>query len=244
MVRRSAIRRGLTALGYAVAAIAGVVATYLLAAWLGSSLARNADWTEPRDGIDILVETNGAHTGLVLPIVSSEFDWRTVFPSAGTRRADGQLPTHIAVGWGEREVFLYTPTWGDLKAATAFRIATTGGESLLRVGHYAYPQPSPNHRLLRVRPKEYRRMVAAIRAALPPAETGIARRTYTSFEPNALLYDARGRYTLRRTCNQWISDVLAAGGIRTARWAPFAGGVMKWVPPYEEGDRLVYASAS
>ena len=238
------MRRGAKWLGSIAALLVAVVAGYFAAAWIGSSIPRNADWTEPEEGIDILVETNGAHVGLILPIVSSEFDWRTVFPSASQPRGDGRLPTHVAIGWGEREVFLHTPTWGDLKASTALRIATTGGDSLLRVGHYAYPQPTANHRLLRIRPAEYRRMIAAIRAALPPAPGQGERRTYTSFEPNAVLYDARGRYTLARTCNQWIADVLARSGVRTARWAPFAGGVMKWVPPYEAGDRLDYPPAS
>lgn len=208
-----------------------LVLVFLLAAWIGSSVPRNGDWTEPESGIPIMIESNGVHTGLVLPVENTVKDWRETFPSAGRPRdGDGWMPTHIAVGWGEKEVFLNTPTWGDLKVSTALRIATRGGDGLVRVGHYVNPQPSPYHRTLIVRPEEYARVVERVEAALPPLPAGAERRTYASFDPASRNYDARGRYTLANTCNQWVSDTLAYAGIKTGAWTPFAGGVTKWVP--------------
>lgn len=210
---------------------------FLLAAWVGSSIPRNADWSEPEDGIRIMVESNGIHTGIVMPVVSSEKDWRETFPSAGMpREADGRLPTHVAIAWGEKEVFLNTPTWGDLKASTALRIVLMGGEGLMRVGHYVNPRPSEYHRYLTLRPEEYRRLVREIEAALPPFPKNGNRFSYDSFEVGARNYEARGRYTLSNTCNQWVGDVLARSGVRMGYWTPLAGGVMKWVedPTAEE----------
>lgn len=205
-------------------------AMFLLAAWIGSSIPRNPEWTEPESGIEIMVETNGVHTGIVMPVDSAVKDWRETFPSAGQPRADGQLPTHIAIGWGEKEVFLNTPTWSDLKPATALRIIFAGGEALMRVGHYVRPAPSEYHRPVRLRAEEYARLVERIEAALPPVPPGATRRSYDSFEPGARNYDALGRYTLGNTCNTWIGDVLADAGMRIGLWTPLAGGVMKWVP--------------
>ena len=206
------------------------VVLFLLAAFIGSSVPRNSGWTEPASGIEIMVETNGVHTGIVMPVRSPVKDWRETFPSAGERRADGQIPTHVAIGWGEKEVFLHTPTWGDLKARTALRIALLGGEGLMRVGHYVRPAPSEWHRPIRLRPEEYARLVHRIEAALPPLPQGQTRYSYDSFEPGARNYDARGRYTLTNTCNQWVGDALAFAGMKIGAWTPLAGGVMKWVP--------------
>lgn len=206
------------------------LALFLLAAWIGSSLPRNPDWTEPAEGVTIMVETNGIHTGIVMPVISPVKDWRATFPSAGLPRADGQLPTHVAIGWGEKEVFLSTPTWSDLKPATALRIALRGGEGLVRVGHYVRPAPSEYHRPLTLRPAEYARLIERVEAALPPLAPGETRVTYDSFEEGARNYDATGRYTLANTCNQWVGDTLAHAGIAMGRWTPLAGGVMKWVP--------------
>jgi uncharacterized protein (TIGR02117 family) len=235
VARRSALA---ALLGGAAMLLLTVV--YFALAWVGSAIPRNGAWLEPRSGVTIMVETNGTHAGLVLPIANEYHDWRTVFPSAARPRSDGLLPTHIAIGWGEREVFLDTPTWADLEPATAIRIAVTGGQSLLRVGHYAYPQPSPHHRPLTLRPAEYRRLVTSIERQLAPTRPGRDRPAYRSFERHAVLHDARGRYTLVVTCNQWISNRLAEAGVKTGWWTPLAGGVMRWVPPFE-GQRFDYA---
>ena len=207
-----------------------VLALFLIAAWIGSSLPRNPERSEPTDGITIMVETNGVHTGIVMPVTTRIKDWRETFPTAGLTREDRQFPTHIAIGWGEKEVFLNTPTWSDLSPSTALRIIFQGGSGLLRVAHYVRPAPSPNHRPLRLREEEYARLVARIEQALPPEPRGAVRTVYTSYEPNAVHYDATGRYTLGNTCNQWVGDTLAFAGITMGRWTPLAGGVMKWIP--------------
>ena len=207
-----------------------VAALFLLAATIGSAIPRNPGWIEPDDGIPVMIESNGVHTGIVMPVATQDHDWRPVFPSAGEPTATGELPTHVAIGWGEKEVFLETPTWSDLRFSTVMRIALRGGDGLMRVGHYVRPAASENHRWIRLRPEEYRRLTDRIEASLPPLTKGEARRSYDSYEIGARNYDALGRYTLANTCNQWVGDVLAHAGIRMGAWTPLAGGVMRWIP--------------
>ena len=201
------------------------IALFLLTAWIGSSIARNGDWREPERGVEIMVETNGVHTALVLPLVTAERDWGRVFPLGDIARPDRPY-THVSVSWGERQVFLETPTWWDLKASTVLRIAGVGGEGLLHVAYYVRPAPAEDIRPLRLTRAEYRRLLAAIDRALPRGEW-VAHRGYDDYDA---FYEAPGRYTVRNTCNQWTSDTLAAAGVKTGWWTPFAGGVMKWVP--------------
>ena len=206
-------------------AFGAVVALFLLVAWIGSSIPRNPDWREPARGIEIMVESNGVHTALVLPVVAAEHDWRRVFPSGDIARPDRPY-THVAISWGERQVFLETPTWWDLKPSTVLRIAGVGGEGLLHVAYYVRPAPSEDLRAMRVTPEQYRRLVGAIGRTLPRG-AWVAHRGYGDYDA---FYEAPGRYTLRNTCNQWTGDMLAAAGVKTGWWTPFAGGVMKWVP--------------
>ena len=206
-------------------AIGAAVAAFLLTAWIGSAIARNPDWREPERGIEIMVESNGVHTALVLPIVTAERDWGKVFPIGDIARPDRPY-THVSISWGERQVFLETPTWWDLRASTVLRIAGVGGEGLLHVAWYVRPAPADDIRPLRLTHAEYRRLLAAIDRALPQGEW-VAHPGYGSYDA---FYEAPGRYTVRNTCNQWTSDMLAAAGVKTGWWTPFAGGVMKWVP--------------
>lgn len=220
--------RRLARLAFGAAAWAALAAgLFMLAGWIGSSIPRNPGWREPAEGITIMVETNGTHTGLVLPVNNAVKDWRTTFP--GIARARGGAATHIALGWGEREVFLDVPTWGDLKLATALRIALAGGESLVRVSHYIRPSPSEYHRPLRLTPEQYRRLADRIEASLaPPPAAGEREILRGSYAPDDY-YEARGRYTIFRTSNSWTGDVLGDAGVRMGLWTPFAGGVMKWI---------------
>ena len=210
----------------AIACLFVVLGLFALTGWIGSSIPRNPQWQEPDNGIEIMVETNGVHTALVLPKVNGVKDWRTDFPVGDIARPE--LPyTHVSVSWGEREVFLDTPTWRDLRPATVLRVLGLGGEGLLHVAHYVRPAPGDNLRALRLSEAEYRRLVERIEAQARSIENpGI----YPGYDTHDVFYETGGRYTFRRTCNQWTSDMLAEAGVRTGRWTPFAGGVMKWVP--------------
>lgn len=201
-------------------------ALILFTGWIGSSFPRNADWTEPREGVEIMLETNGVHTAIVMPLVNDVKDWRGTFPKTHLLAQDKDY-THVSVSWGEREVFLHTPTWWDLSPGTVLRIMGFGGDGLLHVYHYVRPAPDSDIRPLTIRPEEYRRLVAEIERYAP--EVGTMR--YTGYGRQDVFYDAPGRYTVTNTCNQWVSDALAHAGIRTGLWTPFTGGVMKWVPP-------------
>ena len=222
------LRRALRVAGCALASLIAVLLVFALAGWIGSSIPRNGDWREPERGIEIMVGTNGVHTEIVMPLVTPEKDWRPDFPAS-----DLPMPnrgyTHVAVSWGEREVFLNTPTWWDLSPMTVLRIVGVGGEGLLHVAHYIRPAPSEDYRPLTLTQAEYRRLVAAIERSLPQEP----RVRHDGYDSHDVFYETGGEYTVTNTCNQWTSDRLAEAGVRTGWWTPFAGGVMKWVPSPE-----------
>jgi uncharacterized protein (TIGR02117 family) len=161
-----------------------------------------------------------------MPLVTPQKDWRDDFP-AHELAAPERPYTHVSVSWGEREVFLETPTWADLSPLAVLRIIGLGGDGLLHIAHYVRPAPDETIRPLRISDADYARLVERIERGLP---SRTARKTYPGYEDYDVFYDAPGRYTPLNTCNQWTSNALAAAGIRIGWWTPFAGGVMKWVP--------------
>ncbi len=214
--------------GWAFIALMLAIGLFALSGWIGSSIPRNPDWREPDRGVEIMIGSNGVHTEIVMPLVTPEMDWRPVFPASDLPAPDRDF-THVAVGWGEYEVFLNTPTWWDLSPRTALRVALFGGDGLLHVAHYVRPAPSDDNRPLRLTSEEYRRLVTAVQRALPEGP----RVVHPGYGPHDVFYESPGRYTIFNTCNQWTSNTLAAAGARTGWWTPFAGGVMKWVPSPE-----------
>lgn len=222
---RRTLKLASKALARALAWLALLTGLFFLTGWIGSSIPRNNGWSEPDRGIEIMVETNGVHTGIVLPLVTPQKDWREDFPADHLPSPDRGY-THVSVSWGERAVFLDTPTWADLSPLTAAR-AAIGSEGLLHVAHYVRPAPGVDHRILRVTPQQYAALVERIEQQVEPAAE---REVLRGYGPSDVFYTAPGTYHLGNSCNQWTSDTLAAAGIRTGWWTPFAGGVMKWVP--------------
>ena len=208
-----------------VAGVLLAIGLYLLAAWIGSSVPRNAEWREPTSGgVMIGLETNGVHTALVLPLVTPAKDWRREFPLSDIAQPNRPY-THVSISWGEREVFLDTPTWWDLSPWLILKILTRGGEGLEHVAYYVRPAASEHLRPIRLTDAQYARLIASIEAASPHKRPLVRHDGYGQMD---VFYDADGRYTAVNTCNQWTGNRLADAGVRVGRWTPIGSGVMKW----------------
>lgn len=205
--------------------LAALVVLYLLAAFLGSRLPRNKDWQPAADGVEIQVESNGIHTALILPKQAAGHDWSRTFPESHLPADGPRGTTHIAISWGQRDFFLGTATWADLKLSTVAK-AATGGDALLHIYHYRRPAPTPQSHAVRISIAEYRRLVASLESAMIPGAQPIK-----GYGPQDIFYPARGHYSLIHTCNVWTADHLATAGIRVGEWTPLPGGVMRWFRP-------------
>ncbi|MEG8039467.1 TIGR02117 family protein [Sphingomonas sp. LR60] len=217
------MKRLATIAARALGVLAIVAFVYLLAGTALSTIPRNRDWHAPTTGgVTIWIEDNGVHTGIVMPKVAAGIDWRSDFPAADLPDPRFAANDHVAIGWGERNFFLGTPTWSDVRPVTVLHAAFGSDETLLHVEHIPRPQATRDVRAVVLRPDEYRRLATAIRAsrASGPAIRGYA--GYDAFYPGA------GRYDALRTCNAWTGDRLADAGVKIGWWTPFSASVMQW----------------
>ena len=206
-----------------------LVAVYCAAAIIGSSLPRNAGWQQPDDGVTIYVVTNGVHTGLILPASAAGEDLSLIFRP--TDLANPQdAGNWLLFGWGDREFYLNTPQWSDIRIGTAVAALLGSGQTLLHVDHLQNPTTVDDPRPVRLTPAAYRRLVKAITGTLALGADGRPR-AIAGYGELDIFYEARGRYSALNTCNVWTSDRLNAAGVRTGRWTPISGGVMWWHLP-------------
>jgi hypothetical protein len=191
----------------ALAAALIPLGSYLLAALILARVPANPDWREPAPSeagaTTIFVQSNGVHTGIVLP--------------AGSHRWK-------AFGWGDRDFYLNTPRWQDIRPGTALSALVGSGDTLVHVDELGDFLPDENWRPIRLRPQEYNRLRAYIAATLRPGPA------IPGYAAQDRFYPARGRYSALTTCNVWTGNALKAAGVRTGIWTPFAGDVMRWVP--------------
>jgi uncharacterized protein (TIGR02117 family) len=204
----------------------GLVTLYLGAALIGSALPANPNWHETPGGITIYVETNGRHTGIVVPVAAAGIDLSLTFRP--TDLGDKQFAGNwLAIGWGDRDFYLNTQTWDDLRPGIALSALIGSGRTLLHIDHLDQPYPGEDQRAIKISRAEYTRLIATIMMSLKPGEDGhpVA---IPGYGDRDLFYDAKGHYSLLRTCNGWTAETLASAGIKAPLWTPFSGGVMRW----------------
>jgi uncharacterized protein (TIGR02117 family) len=222
-VGKEILSRASSVLGWVGRALILVILAYVTAGMVGGSIPANPGWAPPARGVRILVEDNGVHTGLVLPVRAAGIDWSQDFPAGDIADPRYARFGWVAVGWGDRAFYVETPTWSDLNVLTVLRAATGSARTVLHVEHVDEPRVASDTRAIVLSEEQYRRLVAYIRASRGPDG-----KVAGGYDVNDVFYDGRGSYSAVRTCNEWTGGALRAAGVRVGVWTPFPIDVMAW----------------
>ena len=204
-------------------ALAAIPALYLLAALVGSLVPVNRSWTEPERGVTIYLANNGVHADIIMPAKLGALDWEPLVPKRHFAAPHPQA-RWVAFGSGEERVYLETPRWRDITPRTVWS-ALTGGRRVMHVEWVA--SPAYADRAIRLRPEEYRRLWAAIRADFQLDEGSrpnlVDRPGYGRSDA---FYWATGKFHALKTCNTWAAGRLRIAGVETSLWPPFVQGLV------------------
>ena len=194
------------------------IGLYMAAALIGSHIPVNQDWTEPAEGIDLFVETNGVHVSLIVPVT----DLRDLIRPE--QMSDPRLyGTHAMIGWGHAGVYRNAETWSDVLPNDVGSAIFGSDDVLLHIYHVISPRAAPHRKKLRVTSEQYRHIIAVIRGSFAPGAI-----SYPAYGPDNLFYQATGQYNAIHTCNEWTGGLLRRAGVRMGVWTPMPGGVMRW----------------
>jgi uncharacterized protein (TIGR02117 family) len=219
------MKRFLKYLGRVLLTFIFLVLLYLGCAWVLSRLAVSAE-PDPDPEVTLFLETNGVHVDLIMPVRTAEKDWSSHILYQNTRGRDSSL-TWLAIGWGDKDFYLNTPTWADLKFSTAFKAIFGLSPAAMHTTFCDSPKVSDQCVRLVMARQQYRRLVAYIENSLQHDSLGnpIAVPTTVRYDNNDAFYEAKGRYHLFHTCNTWANNALKASGQRACWWTPFDNGI-------------------
>ncbi len=202
------------------------IGLFMAAALVGSHFPTNANWSPPRNGVDIFVETNGVHVSIIVPIAASDQNLGDLIRP--DQLSDPALYGEYAmIGWGHAGVYRHAKTWADVRSGDVASAILGSNDVLLHVYHMGRPEEGVYTKRLRVTPAQYRHIVAMIRDSFRLDRDGRSI-AYPAYGPDNLFYAARGHYDAMHTCNEWTGSILRRAGVRVGAWTPFAGGVMRW----------------
>lgn len=153
-------------------------------------------------------------------------DWSDFVPFYHTRGND-TTTDFVAFGWGDKNFYLNTPEWSDLKFSTAFHAAFGLSEAALHVTFYHRLRQSKSCKKLSVSADNYRKLVNYISGSFEQDESGKLRHIETEavYGNNDAFYEAKGNYHIFYSCNTWTNEALKACGQRACLWTPFDKGI-------------------
>jgi uncharacterized protein (TIGR02117 family) len=193
---------------------------FALAAWILGNVPINQEFTHAEeDGIDILLINNGVHVDLVLPIHEKEFSWMDYlmpldFPAFNERYQ------YAAFGWGNRQFYMETQTWDDLKISNVLFAFAGLGETVVHVELLEdMDWQETKSRKIRLSPNQFNRLCQFVSKTFKHnAEGSLVPIPNAHYHHRDAFYEATGQYHLFRTCNVWIGSALAHSGVRVGYW--------------------------
>lgn len=134
-------------------------------------------------------------------------------------------PEFMVFGLGDRDIYINTPSWGDLKVRYAAKALFLPTDRTLHVepAYSVYEHWIP----LELCPEQFNALENYIRDGFSRDGQGRVREmvglTYSGYDR---FYEAEGTYTMFNSCNNWANGGLKAAGLRAPIWSPFAQGVI------------------
>jgi len=209
------------------------VLCFVVAGWvLGNTpVNRSFQHAGTIDGIDILVINNGVHVDLVIPIDEPAFRWSDRFRSDDFRSFEPRY-RYAVFGWGNRQFYMETETWDDLKISNVLFAFAGLGDTVVHVdlaGDLNWF--SKGSRKIRLSPEQFKRLSQYLLSSFKTQSNGalipIPDRHYRQTDA---FYEGTGHYNLFRTCNVWAGGGLAKAGVRVGYWTLTPGLLFACLP--------------
>ncbi|MBN4061868.1 MAG: TIGR02117 family protein [Flavobacteriales bacterium] len=206
-----------------IVSLVSLTVLYFLIAVLLTIIPANSDFTEQKKGINIFVISNGAHTDVCVPIKNKIIDWKTLVDTTDFEYRYHSFK-YISFGWGDKGFYLETPTWAELKFSVAFEAMMLPSPTAMHVTMYDFIlKESELVKKITISESQYKLLKEYI-------ENTFALDSDQSVQPidccryagmNDNFYEAKGYFSLFKTCNVWTNNALKTAGVKTAVWAPF-----------------------
>ncbi len=171
---------------------------------------------------EMYITTNGVHLDIILPLENIDPELlRNLEIVPGSR--------FVAFGWGDKDFYLKTPEWKDLTFKTAFKALFLKSQTAMHVTCYFFKNKS--WRTLQLCDSQIHILNSYISDSFQKTENGTFKKTgFPGYSGNDFFYDAKGSFSLFKTCNIWVNGALKKTGIPTSVWSPFDSGILYHLP--------------
>jgi uncharacterized protein (TIGR02117 family) len=176
--------------------------------------------------VTVFIVTSGIHTDLVLPVKSDQINWSEKVTVNEIKQIEN-VGKYVAFGWGNREFYMKTPAWADLKFSTALKAVFGLGPSAMHVTFFPDVTEGPDCMKIILNRDQYARLVRYIKQSFVKDSNDDFVRIYMGslYGPGESFYEANGQFSLFFTCNTWVNTGLKECGQKACLWTPFDRGI-------------------
>lgn len=177
--------------------------------------------------VSCYLKSNGSHVDIVMPINTVDFDWLQYLSLEHIEHRDS-VYKWVAFGWGDKNFYLNTPTWGDLTFSTAFKAAFWLGSGAIHVTYYQEIQESDKCVAFYISRKQSLALQQFILHDFVKSDKGMPLyiTTNMNYGPRDCFYESKKKYSLFHTCNTWVNDALKSAQSKHCLWTALEFGVM------------------
>lgn len=216
------LKAGFKILKKVLAALVGAIVLYFAVALLLSYLPTHPPGKNCLPEHKIFVSTNGVHLDIILPVENLD----------DILRSQLNIPTrvrYVSFGWGDKNFYVNTPQWSDLTFPVAFKALFLKSESAMHVTRY---QRNYTHwKKVELCRHQLNSLNSYIEDSFEKTETGeLQKMDYPGYTDDDSFYEAKGSFTLFKTCNVWTNNALKKIEVTTSVWSPFDFGVLYHLP--------------
>ena len=193
----------------------------VLAYFLMLFLSNGSQINSPKEQ-KIYILYSSMHTDIVFNLESSKVDWNRLLPQVVKGRKRG----YLGFGWGDKETYLNTPTWDDLKYSTALKALFLNTPSLLHVGYYRDIRYYQEVKEIALTKKQFEVLEQGLQKEFSKEPHYEAK----GFGRDDAFYSSKRVYNAIKTCNSWSGDRLREANISMSYWTPFSFNVVGGLP--------------
>lgn len=202
-----------------------LIAIYFLLAFCLSRITINANPVNKPE-VAIYIMTNGVHTDIVMPAISQEINWTKEISYKNTLEADSTYQ-YLAIGWGDKKFYIETPGFADLKLSTALRAISGLSTSAMHTTYYQNIKEDNNCKKIMISNEQYKQLIDYVLNSFKKDSSGhlIPVKTPVHYDIGDAFYEAKGNYSIFKTCNTWANAALKACGQKSCLWTIFDTGI-------------------
>ena len=176
--------------------------------------------------IPIYIVNQGIHTAIVVPVKNELFNWHQYLRLSEIGREANSEYKYLSFGWGDRAFMLETSTSATINPVTAFNALFIPTPSTVQVqGYLIFPQ-NKETKCVKISGENYLRMVNFIKNSFQLDAAGNKIKISYGYHNNDSFYEAKGSYSILRTCNDWTAEALQQAGVNTPLWSTLSSSIM------------------